>query len=315
MADTVATPAAPAAPATNPLVAAKAAAVASISKKPDAPVVPKAETTPAAPTGIAELAKLSARNRELEALLKDPPALKEAREAYAKDPKAGLAKFLGLEAAAVDGELVKLSAAYFGAPDGTPEKAEAKDDLESKVAALEAKAKADEEARKSSEEKAKESEALAHRTAARDATYKILDGFVDADGVPTYPYSAINKEEANGHVVRTANEIAGARKLDLPNMPDEEVVALLREANELVEAEYAEVAAKYASVVPKAKKDGTVTETTQKPGPAKVNSAPVRTATGNVAKPIATPIANKTHVTIKEAKDALKKQLASARRN
>jgi hypothetical protein len=312
MADTVASPAAvapaaPAAPAPNPLVAAKSAALAAITKKPDAPAASKTETTPAVPAGIAEMAKLSARNRELEALVKDPPALKEAREAYAKDPKSGLAKFLGLEAGGVDAELVKLSAAYFGAPDGTTEKAEAKDDLESKVAALEAKAKADEETRKSTEEKAKESEALAHRTAARDATYKILDGFVDEAGVPAYPYSAINKEEANSHVVRTANEIAGARKLDLPTMPDEEVVALLREANELVEAEYAEVAAKYASVVPKAKKDDTVIQTTQKSEPAKVNSAPVRTAVGNVAKPVASPI--------KEAKDSLKKQLASARRN
>jgi hypothetical protein len=309
MADAPAAPTSvPPDPAPNPIAVAKAAAVAAITKKPDAPAAPAASPPD---KSITEIAKLSAKVRELE---KPANELKEARDAYAKDPKAGLAKFLGVTD--VDPELVKLSAAYFGAAPGTEEQAEAKDDLETKVAALEAKAKADEEARKSAEEKAKSEELTAKQAAARDATYKILDGFVDADGVPEFPYSAVNKEEANGHVVRTANEIAAARKMDLAATPDEEVVALLREANALVEAEYAEIASKYAAVVPKSKKDATVPKTTEaKPSDDKVTSAPVRTAVGNVARPQAATIANKTHVSIREAKDELKKRLASARRN
>lgn len=318
----VTTPATPAAtPSANPnsVAAVKAETVKALGLKPT-PVAPKADTpaTPVADKSLAEIAKLSAKVRELETRDK---AVADARETYAKDPKAGLAKFLGIDATAIDGELVKLSAAYFGAAPGTEEKADAKVDLDAKVAALEADKAARDAAAKEADEKAKAEQLTKAQAEARDATFKILEGFA-TDGQPDFPYSNVNGDAAKSHVVRTANEIAIARKLDLSSMPDDDVVTLLREANGLVEAEYAEQAALYASIVPKAQNGDKVTTkaTTTEASAAKAvvdrpNSAPVRTAVGNVAKPATTPIANKTHVSIKEAKDALKKQLASARRN
>lgn len=318
---------APAAPVAATTVAqAKADAVKAITK----PVAPPAVAPGPAPEGkqpvapLSDLAKLSASNRELLARVKalepdagDAAALREARKLYGEDPRKGLAKFLALDDAS--GELEKLTALFFQAPPGTPEKAEAKNDLETKVAQLEVKAKEDDDRRKAEEEKQKQGELSARQAAARDATFKIIDSFVAEDGeTPLFPYSAKNRDEANQHTVQTAVDIASARKLDLNTASDEEVHALLKEANGLVEAELAEVATtRFAIGVPTAEKPATITPKTNTAPvvPEKVASVPAKTASvgTNVARPAVATNQTKPHMSVREAKETLMKQLRSAR--
>jgi hypothetical protein len=325
MSDTpvIATPAAPVAAPT--IAQAKADAVKAITKA----AAPAAANPGPAPEGkqpvapLSDLAKLSASNRELTAKLRaleetKDASLKEARDLYAKDKRAGLAKFLAIDDAS--GELEQLTALFFQAAPGTPEKVEAKNDLESKVAQLEAKAKEDDDNRKAAEEKAKQGELSARQTAAREATLKTLDGFVLDDGAPAFPLCAKNREEAGQHTIQTAVDLASARKIDLNATPDEEVTALLREAAGLVEAELVEIAkTRFAIGVPKEPEPATITPKTNTAPvvPEKVASVPAKPAVvgTNVARPTAATTNQKPHMSVKEAKDTLIKQLRSARHN
>jgi hypothetical protein len=319
----------PSAPAPTPIAAptiaqAKAEVIKAISKK-ETPAPQAAQPGPA-PEGkqpvapLADLAKLSAANRELTAKLKaleegKDASLKEARDLYAKDKRAGLAKFLAVDDAS--GELEQLTALYFAAPPGTTEKVEAKNDLETKVAQLEAKQKEDDDNRKAQEEKAKQGELDARKAAARESTLKVIDGFVNEDGTPTFPYSAKNRDEAGQHTIQTAVDIASARKLDLNSMPDDEVGALLREANVLVEEELADIAAtRFAINVPTSTEPANITaKTTPEKEQAKVTSVPAKTASvgTNVARPAVATNQTKPHMSVREAKETLMKQLRSAR--
>lgn len=323
MSDTVAP--APATPTPAPTIAqAKADAVKAITK----PAAPPAAAPGPAPEGkqpvapLSDLAKLSASNRELLARVKalepdagDAAALREARKLYSEDPRKGLARFLAIEDAS--GELEKLTALFFQAAPGTAEKAEAKNDLETKVAELEAKQKHAEDKLKEEEEKAKSSELESRKAAARESTLKILDGFTSEDGAPLFPLCAKNREEAGQHTIQTAVDIASARKIDLNTATDEEVSELLREASGLVEAELVEVGKRFAIGVPTPQEPDTITPKTNTASVVAEKVAPVPAKTAsvgtNVARPAASTTPVKPHMSVKEAKETLMKQLRSAR--
>ena len=325
MPDTVAQNTTPAAAPANPVAAAKEQArQALFNAKPKSPESPGAPPEPAAPPpetkpALTDLAKLSAKNREYEAKLKElePQAktaqeIAEARKLYASDRKAGLAKLLGVDS--VDAELEALAAVYFQAPGGK-EEPKAAPSVEETIAEVKARQDKIEQDRKDAEQKAKDAETAKQREAARDATFKVIDGFVKEGGEPEFPYLAKNKDSANQHVITTAIALAKARNVELQSAPDADVTALLKESAGLVEAELADIAkTRFTLAQPVPSDTITPKPTTQVVD--RASSVPQRTAAGtNVPKPVVSVTTQKTHQSVAEAKEALKKALRSARHN
>jgi hypothetical protein len=200
------------------------------------------------PKYLNEVAKLSAKNRELEEKLKvfeaDQPGttkIKEAMELYKTDPVAGLAKFIDSDPTK---EMERIVEFYLNS-DSPAEKEKLENELATKVADLQAKLENKEK------QETEEKQALATKAVNEQVT-KQLEGmvskFVDDRQQPLFPIAlkAENKDEAFEKAREIGRKLVEGRKLSL-EIQDESIIAgIMKDAFEIVESEYQDIAKKYS---------------------------------------------------------------------